>query len=141
MGVGYYVYSSYDGYTDHGILSVSIGCDVKRVEEVISAILAELKKFADELVPAEELEKTQEYLLGTMLLGLESSDELAEFYGYQEILHRPLRGASEIAKEIKGVTAEDVQRVAKSLLVDAQLNLACVGPLPSEAKIKAILHF
>jgi predicted Zn-dependent peptidase len=141
MGVGYYVRSSYDAFTDHGMLSVSIGCDVKRVPEVIKAILDELKRFKTELIPADELKKTQEYLLGSMLLGLESSDSIAEFYGYQEILNQPLRTPADIAKEIKSVTAQDIRTIAKKLFVDKYLNLAAVGPMPEDSQVKALLHF
>ncbi len=141
MGVGYYVRSSYDAYTDHGMLSVAIGADVKRVEEVIKAIIAELKKFVTEKVSEDELERTKEYLIGNMFLGLESSDAVAEFYGYQEILRRPLRTPEEIVKEIKSVKAADIQAVAKKLFVNKHLNLALVGPVENKESLKKVLSF
>jgi predicted Zn-dependent peptidase len=141
MGVGYYVRSSHDAYTDHGFLSVSTGCDVKRVEEVIKAILAELNRFKTELVSDEELKKTQEYLIGTMFLGLESSDAVAEFYGHQEMMRRELRTPQDVVKEIKSVTAKDIQAIARKLFVNKHLNLAAVGPIPNKEKIKEILTF
>lgn len=139
MGVGYYVRSSYDALTDHGVLSVSIGADVKRVEEVINAILAEFKKLKDELVSDEELNKTKEYLIGTMYLGLESSDSLAELYGFQEIMNRPLKTADEIAKEIKKVTAKEIRDLARKIFVEKHLNLAIVGPVGDESRVKSLL--
>jgi predicted Zn-dependent peptidase len=141
MGVGYYVRSSYDAYVDHGIFSVAIGCDVKRVEEVIKAILEELNKLKTTLVSEEELNRTKEYLIGTMALGLESSDSIAEFYGYQEILRRELRTPKDIVKEIRNVTAKDIQTLARKLFVDKYLNLAAVGPMPEDQKLKEILKF
>ncbi len=63
MGVGYYVRASYDSYTDHGAFSVSVGSDVKRVEEVISAVMVELNKLKFELVSEEEITKTKDYLI------------------------------------------------------------------------------
>ncbi len=141
MGVGYYVRSSYDTYTDHGMLTVSIGADVKRVHEVVRAIIAELKRFKTELVSREELEKTKEYLIGNMYLGLESSDSIAEFYGSQEILRRPLRTPQEITKEIKSVTAEDIKAIAKKIFVNKNLNLAVVGPVENVDTLKQDLTF
>ena len=141
MGVGYYVRSSYDTYTDHGVFSVSIGADVTRVEEVINAIIVELKRFTTELVTQEELLKTQEYLIGMMYLGLESSDSLAEFYGYQEIMRQELKTPTDIIKEIRSVTPEKIRAMAKKLFVDKNLNLAIVGPKADEQKLKVLLKF
>ncbi len=141
MGVGYYVRSSYEPMIDHGIFSVSVGSDVKRVEEVITAVIVELNKLKTELVSKEELQKTKDYLIGTMLLGLESSDAVAEFYGYQEVLRHELRTPADIIKEIKSVTAEQIKAEAKKIFVDKHLNLAVVGPTLHEEKLKEILRF
>jgi predicted Zn-dependent peptidase len=141
MGVGYYVRSSYDTYTDHGIFSVSIGADVSRVEEVVKAIIVELKRFTTELVSKEELLKTQEYIIGMMLLGLESSDSIAEFYGYQEVMRQPLKMPNDLIKEIRKVTAEDIRKMAKRIFVTKNLNLAMIGPAVDEKKLKELLTF
>jgi predicted Zn-dependent peptidase len=141
MGVGYYVRSSYDTYTDHGVFSVSVGADVSRVEEVVNAITAELKRFTTELVSKEELLKTQEYLIGMMYLGLESSDSIAEFYGYQEILRQSLKKPEDIVKEIRSVTPEKIRAMAKKVFVSKNLNLAIVGPAQDKNKLKGLLKF
>jgi predicted Zn-dependent peptidase len=141
MGVGYYVRSSNDSYLDHGYFTVAVGSDVKRVDEVIKAVIAEFNKLKTELVPADELQKTKDYLIGTLALGLESSDSLAEFYGYQEVLRRELRTPADIVKEIKAVTAEQIRNVAKKLFIDKNLNLAIVGPVKDQAKLKQLLKF
>lgn len=135
MGVGYYVRSSYDLYTDHGILYVSIGADPSRVSEVVRAIIDEFKKFIAEFVSDEELNKTKEYLAGTMYLGLESSDSVAEHYGSQEVMRQSLKTPEQIIKEIKAVTSRKIRDVAKKLFVTKNLNLAIVGPA-DEAKLK-----
>src|SRR5581483_4188541 len=82
MGVGYYVHSSFDAYTDHGYLDVSTGVDSARVKEVIKAILEEFERLKTERVSEEELKKVKDYITGNLFLGLESSDSIAEFYGY-----------------------------------------------------------
>jgi predicted Zn-dependent peptidase len=140
MGVGYYVRSSYDSYLDHGIFSVSVGSDVKRVEEVIKAVIAELNRLKTELVSEEELQKTKDYLIGTMFLGLESSDAIAEFYGYQEILRHELRTPQDVVKEIKKITAKDIQSIAKKIFTNNNLNAALVGPAKAE-NLKKVLSF
>jgi predicted Zn-dependent peptidase len=58
---------------------------VKRVEEVIKAIIVELNKIKAEKVSKEELNKAKDYLTGTMFLGLESSDAVAEFTVFKKL--------------------------------------------------------
>ncbi|MES2437317.1 MAG: pitrilysin family protein [Patescibacteria group bacterium] len=141
MGVGYYVRASLDSYTDHGCFSVSVGSDVKRVEEVISAVMIELNRLKTELVSDAELQKTKDYLIGSLYLGLESSDSLAEFYGYQEVLRHELRSPADVIKEYKSITAQDIQKLARKVFVDKSLNLAIVGPTLDEEKLKKVLTF
>ncbi len=141
MGIGYYVRAGYDAMTDHGILAVSLGCDVKRVDEAIGAILAEFTRLKDELVSAEELAKTKQHVAGGMLLDLETSDRIAEFYAHQEILRRPLLKPQQIIEKVHKVTAAEIRRVANDLFVDAKLNFAGVGPLAEDRVLKDRFHF
>ncbi len=98
MGVGYYVRAYNDAYTDHGFFQVSAGVDNKRIEEVLSVVLEECKKLKNEEVNADELNKVKEYLVGNMKLSLESSDDIANFYGGQELLKDELH---DIEKKIR----------------------------------------
>jgi len=128
MGVGYYVRAYNDVYTDHGFFQVSAGVDNKRIEEVIRAVLLECKKLKDEEVGEDELEKVKEYLIGNMRLSLESSDDIANFYGGQELLKKELILAEEKAKEIRKVTSRQIQAIARDIFVSNQINLAIIGP-------------
>ncbi len=128
MGVGYYVRAYNDVYTDHGFFQVSAGVDNKRINEVIEAVLAECKKLIDEKVSEEELEKVKECLIGNMKLSLESSDDIANFFGGQEILKREIKSAEDKAKQVRAVTALQIQTLAKDIFTADQLNLALIGP-------------
>ncbi len=141
MGVCYYVSASQDALTDHGFFSVNAGVDNKRVKEVITVILEELKKLKTELVSPAELQKVKQNLVGTMYLGLESSDSLAKFYGSQEIMNETLKTPEEIKTEIESVTAQDVQKVAQEIFVNEGLNLALVGRFDNGAELKSVLKF
>ncbi len=76
-----------------------------------------------------------------MLLGLEGSDDLAHFYGAQEILHRKkIEDPATIAKKIRKVTAKNIMRLAQKIFVEKSLNLAVIGPFEDEAPFVAGLH-
>ena len=139
MGVGYYVRASNDAFTDHGFLDVSAGVDNKRVHEVVCVILEEFKKLTQELVAKRELKKVKDFMIGNMYLGLESSDDLAEFYGLQEIIRKRILTSKEVAKEIKAVTAADIKRVARNIFQNKNLNLALIGPFRDKKAFSKIL--
>jgi len=141
MGVGYYVRAYNDAYTDHGFLQVSAGVDNKRIEEVIAAVLEECRKLKREIVGKEELGKVKEYLIGNMKLTLESTDDIANFYGGQELLKRTIEKAEDKAKQIRAVTARQIQAMARDIFKNNKLNLALIGPFKKKAQFLGILKF
>jgi len=141
MGVGYYVRAYNDAYTDHGFFQISAGVDNKRIEEVIKEVLAECNKLKKEKVGKEELEKVKECLIGNMKLTLESSDDIANFYGGQELLKRELKNAEDKAREVRKVTAKQIQDLARDIFKNEKLNLALIGPFKDKNKFLKILKF
>ncbi len=141
MGVGYSVHVWNDTYTDHGYLAFGAGVESKRTEEVITAVLAEFKKIAEEKVSESELSRVKEQMIGSLYLDLESSDSLAQFYAMQEILRKPLLLPEDCVKEIQTVTAEQIQKVAQEIFKTDQLNLALIGPFKESSSFEKLLHF
>ena len=141
MGVGYYVRAYNDSFTDHGFFQISAGVDNKRIDEVLEAVLSECRKLINKKVGEEELNKVKECLIGNMKLSLESSDDIANFYGGQELLKRKIRSAEKKAKEIRKVTASQIQNLAKDIFQNNKLNLALIGPFKDKAKFSKILKF
>ncbi len=141
MGVGYYVRAYDDAYTDHGFFQISAGVDNKRINEVLGAVLEECRKLMTELVSEEELEKVKECLIGNMKLSLESSDDIANFYGGQELLKKEIKNAEEKAKELRKVSAKEITHLANEIFKDEKLNLALIGPFKEKNKFSKILKF
>ena len=139
MGAAYYVKAGSDFFTDHGFFAVAAGLDNKRSKEVITAILEELKNIATTKVNPNELQRAKNHLTGTMMIGLEASDDIAGFYGNQELFHKKLMSPKETAKKIESVTAEDILKVAKELMTSKHLNLAMIGPSKDKKEFENIL--
>ncbi len=139
MGVGYYVNASNSTFTDHGFFAVSAGVANDRIEEVITAVLAEFALLKSDLVPQDELNKVKEHLVGTMYLGLESSDSLAEYCGIQEVLHREIKTPKEKERRIRAVTSSQVMDMARKIFIEKKLNLALIGPFKDSLKFQKIL--
>jgi predicted Zn-dependent peptidase len=80
-----------------------------------------------ELVPETEIKKAKDYISGTTLLDLETSESRAEFYGFQEVLKHSIEYPEEIIKKVNAVTAADVRKLAQEIFVNEGLNMAVVG--------------
>lgn len=139
LGICYYVKTGINDLTDHGSLIIFAGVDSSRVEEGIKGILEELIKIREEKISESELRKAKDYAIGNLYLGLESSDALANFFGFQEIMRDKIKTPKEIEKEIEKITANDIQKVAKEIIQNKKLNLAIVGKYKDEEKFKKIL--
>lgn len=127
LGICYYIHASPTSYMDYGDLTISAGVDNSRVMEAVKGIIGECMRLKDELVSEAEMKKVKDYLSGTTLLGLETSDARAELCGYQEVLKGVIENPSDIIAKIRAVTAEQVQALAREVFVDNNINMAAVG--------------
>lgn len=149
-GLCYYVRTSYERFTDTGWLATKAGVPVNKIEAAIKIILAEYDKIRTEGLGREELQKVQQLIEGRTDLQLEASDNVALWYAMQAvIIHQQkaqgqkttsqLLDPADMIKEIKKITPQQIQNVAKKLLTNSQLNLAVVGPYRDSAKFQKIL--
>ena len=128
LGLAYYIKTESDCNPDTGFLVTQAGVENSNTQKAVSTILKEYRKISQKKVPAGELKKAKEYIKGKMALSLESSDELAAFYGVHELLEKRILTPKEIYAKIDKVTSSDVLAVAKDIFRPEGLNLALVGP-------------
>jgi len=141
MGVAYYVRAYNDAGLDQGAFQISAGVNNARTEEVIKEILIECKKLTTELVGEAELAKVKSFLIGNTKLSLESTDDIANFYGGQELLRSEIQPLEEKIKKINAVTAKDIQKMAQKIFTTKFLNLAIIGPFKDKKSFERILKF
>ncbi len=139
-GLAYYIRSLIQPYTDSGYLATMAGVDNKRVEKAIRIILEEYKKIAQEKISAMELKKAKDYIRGSTILELESSDAVASFIGGQEILTDKILTPEQKFAKINSVTVEDIQKTAQDIFKPEKLNLALIGPFKDKKKFEKLLN-
>lgn len=139
LGAAYYVRASADLYTDHGYLAAGAGVEHSKLKIVISAILGEFNKLKNEKVSDAELARAKSHLSGNLLLGLETSDALAMYYGAQEILKKSVSTPDELVAGINAVTAEQIQELAQEIFKNEKLNMAMIGPQKEVAEFQNLL--
>lgn len=128
LGAAYYISAYNANFVNYGYLGISAGVDNSRLAEVIKAIAGECRKLKEELVPAKELATVKNGIIGNLHLSLETSADLANFYGFQELLEGKMLSPLEIKERITQISAEEVRALAKKIFVDSNMNLAAVGP-------------
>ena len=80
-----------------------------------------------------------EGFVGNVILNLETSDELAGFYGEQEIMKGKAFPPGRLIERLRKVTAEEVRSVARTIFKDEKLNLAAIGPYKNRDHFGKIL--
>jgi predicted Zn-dependent peptidase len=138
-GLAYYVFGVNHSYTDAGSLYSQAGVDIERIDEAVTTIAGELKRIADEPVPADELEKARNFAKGRFVLQLESPQGLLLFGLRREVLENRLAEPKEVLDGLDAVTAEDLQRVAQDVLGGDALNLAVIGPFDDAERFEQLL--
>lgn len=136
LGIAYYVYAYNHSYTDTGYFAISAGVDKRRIQLALDHIKSALKDLAQVPVGATELSKAKEYLIGHLMLELEHSDEIAHAFGLKWLLYGEIEPINDIRRQIRGVTALQVQKLARKLFTEQELVLTVVGPKALSDKIK-----
>jgi predicted Zn-dependent peptidase len=138
-GLAYDVHSYTSKHKDGGYFAVYVGVDPNKAEEALQAVLGELRKAADELIPEEELVKAKEFTKGRLRLGLEGTNSLATWLCQQELLTGRVRTVEEVIGLFSAVTREDVQRVAQRVLRQP-IQLALIGPFSSDRVFRTAIE-
>ncbi len=128
QGLAYDIGSYYNSYYETGNLVVSAGVDPTQTEPAIRAIVDELTHLSDTLVTADELDRIKAYVRGSMVLGLEGTQQVASWLGSQESLRNTIMDVDEVIAHIDAVTQQDVQRIAQTCFAPDWRRLAIIGP-------------
>ncbi len=138
-GLAYYVFASNQGYTDAGTLYTQAGVDLERIDEAIEVTVRELRRIADEPVPTDELDKARNLAKGRFILGIEDPRGLILYGLRREVLEGGATDPQELLAGIDAVTAEDLQRVAGSVIGGSGLHLAVVGPFEDAERFERLV--
>ncbi len=138
-GLAYYVRTGAEYYHDTGVFVTYSGLDLPKVDDAISVIVSEYAKIRDERVGEKELNKAKESVKGQMALGFEDSLNVAQFYGFGELLEAKVETFEEEIAHINAVTSADIARVAKRIITRDKLSFVAVGPFKDKLRFEKIL--
>jgi predicted Zn-dependent peptidase len=139
LGLAYYVNSWFSLKTDTGWWAVSAGVNNGRVLEAISHILKEFRSFKISRLDEAEVKKAKNCLIGRLSLSSENVHAVAADYASQALLKNQIISLEEHLKKIKDVRFSEVKKLAEELIKPQFLNLALLGPIKEDQKIKKLL--
>jgi predicted Zn-dependent peptidase len=140
QGLTYYIETETEYYSDAGYLVTRAGVPNDKVEKAIKIILKEHKKIISGKISEAEIQRAKKHIKGKTIIALESSSEMANWIGSQEILKEKILTLKQIFAKIDRVKAKDIQKTAKEIFVSKKLNLALIGPFRNEKKFRKLLN-
>jgi predicted Zn-dependent peptidase len=127
-GLAYDIHSYAEHFLNSGAFAIYAGVDPQKIETAVAAILEEMSQIkqgitANELIRAKELSK------GRLYLRFEDSQNVALWYGSQEILMRRILDIDDVISIVDAITIDALKEVAGEIITDSGLNLAVTGPI------------
>jgi predicted Zn-dependent peptidase len=126
-GLAYDIHSYTEHFLNSGSFTIYAGVDPEKVEIALSAIIEEVSK-VKQGITASELTRAKELSKGRSYLRFEDSQNVALWYGGQEILTRQILDIDDVISIVDAITIDEVKEVAHEILTDSGLNLAITGP-------------
>jgi predicted Zn-dependent peptidase len=138
-GLAYSIYSANSFFDDAGDIVIAAGLDMDNLEKTLKLILREMKRLAAQLVPAAELRRARDYLVGQLDLSLENSESQMMWAGEQWLGYGKIAHPDEFKRRLSAVTTRQVRAAARDFFRPGRLNLALISPLKSAAGLGKIL--
>jgi zinc protease len=118
---------------DPGYIGVYMGTHPAKLEKAIDGVLRELRKVKEEGLTEEEVERAKKYLIGNFEIGLQTNGAQANQISLDELYSLGFDHYQKYPQEIRKVSREDVNRVAKEYFNLEVYAIAIIRP-PAEKK-------
>jgi len=127
-GLAYYLGASGVQYEDSGYLNIRAGVPKEKLYLVFQIISKLMHDFKIRELTKNELHSAKEFLRGRRALSFEHTEEVADFFGEQELFCGKVFTPEEIMEKIEKVTASDIMKVANDIFRPENINIAGIIP-------------
>ena len=134
-GLAYDIHSYTEHFLNSGSFAIYAGVDPEKIETAVAAILEETSQIKQGIT-ASELTRAKELSKGRLYLRFEDSQNVALWYGGQEILTQQILDIDDVISIVDAITIDELKEVAKEILTESRLNLAVIGPIKKDNLIK-----
>jgi predicted Zn-dependent peptidase len=137
-GLAYDIHSYTEHFLNSGSFAIYAGVDPEKIETAVAAILEETSQIKQGIT-ATELTRAKELSKGRLYLRFEDSQNVALWYGGQEILTQQILDIDDVISIVDAITIDELKEVAKEILTKSGLNLAITGPVKEETPLRQLL--
>jgi predicted Zn-dependent peptidase len=135
LALAYDVHSFTQKHRDTGYLGLYIGVDPKKAVDAVNAAMVELRRLGESDVLPDELARAKEFTKGRLRLELETTNGVAFWLTYQELLLGEIKTIDEELALVEAVTAADIKRIAKEIL-SGPIQMSVVGPFARDSAFR-----
>jgi predicted Zn-dependent peptidase len=139
-GLAYSVFSYHSAHRDTGLFAIYAGTKHGQENEVVEYIYQILDDLKTKGLTTDELHKAKEQLKGSLMLGLESTNNRMSRLGRNELLLNRQFTLDEIIKKVDKITLDGVNRLARKIF-SSPMSLALISPdgkIPSSFRRNSI---
>lgn len=128
MGAAYYIGAGNNFFVTHGYTRFAGGVNHEKLPAVIDAVVDEISIIRNELVGDAELRRVKDFTTGRFMLSLDSSDDVAFYYGEQLVSKGEMHTPAEVVKKIQAVTPQQIRAAARKFFTPENAHLVFIGP-------------
>ena len=136
-GLAYSVFSFNHSFKNAGLCGIYAGTRKENFEKTVELILKEVKKIKKDGITKEEFERAKEFIKGSLVLALESSNSRMNYMSKSYFYYNEILTIDEILSRIDSVKPEKIIEIAEKHYINRYLSLVVIGDF-KELPIKKI---
>lgn len=122
-GLAYDVSAFYPTRLDTSHFAVYMGTAPSNTRIAVSGLRAEVDRLCMEQLPATELQTAKDKLLGQYALGKQTNGQLAQAYGWNELMGLSVDFERQFSEAIQKLTPTQIQSVAEKYLTEPYISI------------------
>lgn len=140
-GLAYTVQTSINHFHDCGVFYLQLGVDPSNISAALKLVGAEFKRIKKTRPSTSELQRSKDYVIGQMKLGMESTSNRMMWMGESMVGLGSVEDLKEVMAKIQAVTPEQINLVARELFQQGRMVLTCVGPEMKQREIEKAAEY
>ena len=132
-GLAYSVYSYRSLFIDTGAFAVYAGTTPQNAQTVMDIVRDEMRSMATDGILESELERAKGHSKGSLVLSSEDPNSRMIRLGKQQLTTGEILSIDELIDRFNRIEADDIKRVASSVLGADAFRIAVVGPFDQDA--------
>jgi predicted Zn-dependent peptidase len=127
LGLAYYINLNVHQFSDIGYYSINMGVDHTKKQFALEKVNEEIELFLKGDISSTELKRAKNYLIGNLSTNLETSEELANWYGIRYLLDNEILLLDDFIKQIERIGIEDILKEWSKYLTPENTTTVSLG--------------